>query len=176
MYGNQFEKEAKVRDAKLHIRGRADGVFTFSNERFVLEIKTIKEGGSYGFEKIHSKPLTDHIRQSQIYMAVLGIPFALVLYWCKNNSQLKEHALVYDEKIWDEIKEPIEIVVDAAFNKSDEHKTPEGYPVPASPGGNCRICDYEYLCPAKRDKNNDRRTSRTERKAASGRAGKPRGW
>lgn len=176
MYGDQFEKEAKVRNAKLHTRGRADGLFTFSNVRFVLEIKTIKEGGSYGFEKVHSKPLTDHIRQAQIYMAILGIPFALILYWCKNTSEMKEHALVYDEKIWDEIRGPIEIVVDAAFNRSEEHRTPEGYPVPAAPGGNCRICDYEYSCPAKKDKRNARKTSRTERKAAAGRAGKSRGW
>lgn len=140
MYGGQFKDEVFLRDEDLSIKSHADGLFTFSDHRFILEIKSIKEGGNYGFEKVQMKPMADNVRQAHFYMALSDAPFALLLYVCKNNSKWKEHAVAFDFKLWDRIvADVVKPVIETAYG--------DGEMVKASPGWGCRWCDYEYSCP-----------------------------
>lgn len=140
MYGSQFQDEVFLKDQELGIKSHTDGLFTFSDHRFILEIKSIKEGGNYGFEKVQMKPMADNVRQAHFYMAVADVPFALLFYICKNNSKWKEHPVVFDFKLWNRIVcDIVKPVIKAAYE--------DGEMVPASPGWGCRWCDYNYACP-----------------------------
>jgi hypothetical protein len=139
MYADQFKDEVWVHNEELHITGHTDGVFEFSNVRFALEMKSIKEGGNFGFEKVRAAPMEDHIRQCMIYMSALDCPFGLVLYFCKNNSQIKEHVVVWNDAIWQKLVSEALPVIEGAYNKGA---------VPAGKvGSHCRDCDYYNGCP-----------------------------
>jgi len=141
MYGDeQFQAEVPLLNDQLHVKSHADGLFTFSQCRFILEIKSIKEGGNYGFERVQLKPMKDNVRQAHFYMYVANVPFALLFYMCKNNSRWKEHPVVFDFNLWDKIvNETVKPVIGAAYGN--------GEMVESTPGWACRWCDYEYACP-----------------------------
>ena len=140
MYGDQFEYEVPLK--KGHVTSRTDGVFDFSDYRFILEMKSIKEGGNYGWEKVQIKPLKDNVRQSHFYMWLADIPFALIFYMGKNIGEFKEHAIQFNPLIWNEIETSIiKPVITAAYEG--------GAMVEAAPGWHCRWCDFAYNCPAK---------------------------
>jgi CRISPR/Cas system-associated exonuclease Cas4 (RecB family) len=134
MYKDQFESEVKLTDEKLHIKSSSDGLFKWSFARVVLEIKSINEAG---FEKVQNKPQVDHVRQSTCYMKLSNTPFAIVFYFCKNNSKYKEHILTYSEQEWATLEQEIQPVVDAAYN---------GGPMVQPKTGNCFYCPFTYNC------------------------------
>lgn len=141
MYEEQFTDEVKLVDEVLHIKSRTDGLFNFPVVRFVLEAKSIKEGGNYGWAKVQQKPQEDNVRQSHFYMKLSDSPFALIFYMNKNKGLLKEHAVVFDPELWSELEDEIVApVVNAAFN--------DGPAVQASPGYGCRWCDFNHCCKA----------------------------
>jgi hypothetical protein len=138
MFGDQFKDEVSLVDKELHISSHADGLFLFPSLGFILEIKTIKEGGNYGFEKIQSKPLESNLRQMMMYMKLANVPFGLLFYWCKNNSGKKEHAVVFDQEIWDDLEGVIRPVVDHAYNNGPE--------VVPKVGAHCKWCKFHHGC------------------------------
>jgi CRISPR/Cas system-associated exonuclease Cas4 (RecB family) len=164
MYGDQFEEEVWLKDERILINStHTDGRFLFSNVRFLLEIKTIKEGGNYGWAKVQDRPFPDNIRQVMTYMYLDDCPFGLILYFCKNNSKIKEHVVMWDDDVWDEVRnKTMQPVVDAI----EAGKTP----VP-SPGYDCRRCDYLHGCKAGKDHNSGRRNTR-RRAVATGNRGR----
>jgi len=151
MYGDQFRREVPLKDEKLHIRSHTDGIFDFSLVSFILEMKSIKEGGNYGWEKVQLKPFEDNVRQGMFYMYTANRPFGLVFYMNKNAGLFKEHAFMWDQALWDEMKERFMPVVDAAFN--------DGTKVEASPGWHCRDCDYYHGCKPGKDYKRHAKTS-----------------
>jgi len=138
MYGDQFNDEIPLKKPELLIKGTTDGMFTFPSTRFVLEIKSIKEGGNYGFSRVQAKPLEDNLRQAHIYMFCADVPFALLYYVCKNTGESKEHAVAFDEKIWEDILETIQPVVDSVKSKELQFDP--------KPGGACYRCDFLHGC------------------------------
>jgi len=141
MYGDQFQDEVKLVDESIHVKSRTDGIFDFDKVKFVLEMKSIKEGGNFGWEKVQAKPMEDNVRQAHFYMALSDSPFALIFYINKNAGLFKEHAVQFDPTLWQEIlEEVVDPVTGAAFR--------EGKMVPASPGYGCRWCDFNHRCPA----------------------------
>lgn len=142
MYGDQFEFEVPLKDKEKHIYSSTDGLFSFTYYRFVLEMKSIKEGGNYGWEKVQAKPMEDHVRQSHFYMKLADVPFSLIFYINKNAGEFKEHAIAFNQALWDEMEsEVVTPVIAAAYQK--------GPAVPASPGWGCRWCLYQHGCPEK---------------------------
>jgi hypothetical protein len=139
MYDVQFEAEKSLKNGELEISSHADGAFDFPRVRFTMEIKSIKEGGSFGWEKIQNKPFPDNIRQLTCYMATDDSPFGLILYFCKNTSELKEHVVEFDQKIWDSLQNKTILPVLQAAEKKKR-------PV-ATPGWHCKQCQYQHGCP-----------------------------
>jgi hypothetical protein len=54
------------------IRGHADGLLNLSGNRFLLELKSIKNvdrpNATYGYERLGTQPLDDHFMQAQLYL------------------------------------------------------------------------------------------------------------
>jgi hypothetical protein len=143
MYGDRFKDEVRIKNDDLHVVSNADGIFTFTKVRIILELKSIKEGGNYGWEKVQKKPMEDNVRQAYFYMYLTNVPFAIIFYMNKNAGKLKEHPVMFDFDVWDEIQtETIEPVVEAAFNGGEMVEGTAGY--------HCRNCDFNHSCPAAR--------------------------
>jgi len=143
MYGDQFQSEVSLKNDDGTICSHTDGIFSFTYYKFILEIKSIKEGGNYGWEKVQSKPQVDHVRQAHFYMKLSNTPYALVLYLNKNAGEFKEHAVYFNQSIWDDLQNNvIDPVVSAAYKK--------GPRVPAKPGWHCKWCAFQHGCPEKR--------------------------
>lgn len=142
MYGGQFQSEVQLKSKDGYIKSSADGLLTFTNYRFILEMKSIKEGGNYGWEKVQGKPMEDNVRQCHFYMKLADAPFALIFYMNKNSGEFKEHAVMFNQALWNEMeKEVVNPVIAAAY---------QGGPmVAATPGWHCRWCLYQNGCPEK---------------------------
>ena len=66
--------------------------------RVVHEYKTI---GADGYKKL-TKPKPEHQWQATIYSAVLDAPLVVFLYVNKNNSQMVDFVVPFNQKLWDE--------------------------------------------------------------------------
>ena len=143
MYDDQFEAEVPLVDHDLHIKSRTDGIFSFDNYRFILEMKSIKEGGNFGWETVQAKPMEDNVRQAHFYMKLADVPFALIFYLNKNAGEWKEHAVVFNQNIWDSIMDDVVTPVTQAAYRNGEM-------VKANPGWHCRWCAFAHSCPEKK--------------------------
>jgi hypothetical protein len=77
------------------ISGRVDAIIAIDDKNYVLELKSI---GSYGF-KLLNEPRREHVHQLQLYMHFLKIPRGILLYENKDNHQLKEFEIAFDEEL-----------------------------------------------------------------------------
>jgi len=150
MYGDQFQAEVPLKSEDGYIKSRTDGIFSFSHYGFILEAKSIKEGGNYGWETIQAKPMDDHVRQAHFYMWLADVPFAIIFYMNKNAGEFKEHAVMFNQKLWDEMMDNvIAPVVEAAYLGGGKEL------VPANPQWSCRWCAFSHSCPEKGGKEED---------------------
>lgn len=146
MFEDQFEKEVFLKHDPYLIKSNTDGVFDFVDYRMILELKSIKDGGNFGWDKVQDKPFDDNVRQSIFYMWLADIPLASIFYMGKNRGEYKEHVIVFDFNIWEEIE--TQVVQPTVASVAAKTK-PE-----ALPGWHCRQCDYNSGCePSRRHRN-----------------------
>ncbi len=81
------------------VSGRADAILCMDNENYVLDIKSIN---SMIFRNLAS-PKEENIYQIQLYMHFFGIKKGILLYVDKDQQELKEFFLNYDEKLCNEL-------------------------------------------------------------------------
>ena len=94
--GDRFEDEVRVELAEALVEGgAADGVIDGDEYRVVNEFKTM--GG--GYDKLTS-PKKEHILQASIYAKALDVPFISFLYFHKENSEMKEFVIPFDERAY----------------------------------------------------------------------------
>jgi CRISPR/Cas system-associated exonuclease Cas4 (RecB family) len=92
--------EIKIPDQEI-VSGRADAILclpteqTGVNENYVLDIKSIN---SMLFRKLE-QPKEENIYQVQLYMHFFGIKKGILLYVDKDQQNLKEFFLDYDEQL-----------------------------------------------------------------------------
>lgn len=101
--------EVAVEDIKLKISSRADGIIRLMEKRMLLEIKSIN---SRGFSAL-TKPLEHHIHQASFYAKRLGLQHVVILYYCKDTSEMKEFFFVPDEKSIKEAEDKIHDILKA---------------------------------------------------------------
>ena len=77
------------------VSGRADAILCVNNENYVLDIKSIN---SMLFRKLN-EPKEENVYQIQLYMHFFGIKKAILLYVDKDQQNLKEFFVDYDEKL-----------------------------------------------------------------------------
>lgn len=88
-------KNAKV----LKMAGHIDGLsreWPLRDSPLVWEFKTINKNG---FEKLRS-PHSGYVKQVHLYMLAVGAPAAIILYICKDNSQLNPFKIRFNESVW----------------------------------------------------------------------------
>jgi len=86
--------EIKIPDQEI-VSGRADAILCMNNENYVLDIKSIN---SMLFRKLE-QPKEENIYQVQLYMHFFGIKKGILLYVDKDQQNLKEFFLDYDENL-----------------------------------------------------------------------------
>jgi len=77
------------------VSGRADAILCINNENYVLDIKSIN---SMLFRKL-DQPKEENVYQVQLYMHFFGIKKGILLYVDKDQQNLKEFFLEYDEQL-----------------------------------------------------------------------------
>ena len=105
--------EVRVRHKELQISGSADGIVDIpmpdgTKKRGVLEIKTMS---LTAFFTEPEKPKREHLWQLNCYMMCLGIDRGVLLYYCKDNSQMRCHYVKADKVIQREIVEKLVYVL-----------------------------------------------------------------
>ena len=118
------------------VSGRADAIVNIDGKPNVVEIKSIS---SYGFQKLDN-PRREHLCQVQLYMHYFKIPTGILIYENKDNQDLKEFKVDYDEKIAKNLLEEFEILKHMIENNI----------LPPVPSGledwECNYCDYAEEC------------------------------
>ena len=144
MYGGLFEDEMYIGHKPHLISSHADGHFDFSKLTAILEIKTIKDSGAFGWEKVQTAPLQDNVRQLHFYMKYSDTPFGILFYAAKNTGKYKEWPIVFDQDLWDEMESGV-VLPSVASAKAK-------IPPKGSPGFmKCKQCGIKQTCP-ERDK------------------------
>jgi CRISPR/Cas system-associated exonuclease Cas4 (RecB family) len=77
------------------ISGRADAILCMNNENYVLDIKSIN---SMIFKRMQG-PKEENVYQIQLYMHYFNIKKGILLYVDKDQQELKEFFLDYDEAL-----------------------------------------------------------------------------
>jgi CRISPR/Cas system-associated exonuclease Cas4 (RecB family) len=118
------------------VSGRADAVVNIDGKPNVVEIKSIN---SYGFQKLEN-PKKEHLCQIQLYLHYFKIPNGILIYENKDNQDIKEFAVDYDEKIAKSLIEEFEILK----HMIDSNIVP---PIPLGlEKWECDYCDYAEEC------------------------------
>jgi CRISPR/Cas system-associated exonuclease Cas4 (RecB family) len=117
------------------IHGRADAIVNIDGELYVLEIKSVN---SMRFRKGEADP--DHIKQLQLYLYFFNIKKGILLYENKDNQEIKEFIIEYNE--------PLVKKLFADFNVLKDQV--EKSQVPEIPGDledwRCEYCSYLEAC------------------------------
>lgn len=133
------------------IRGHADALLTDYqirdvpnvgdvSVRLVHEYKTI---GSSGYKKL-TRPKPEHIWQATIYSAVLDAPFVVYPYTNKDNSQIADYVLPFNQRLWeDEITKKIEAVL--SYSRAGVDPPWEMTSAQLNPR-ECFECGYRNIC------------------------------
>lgn len=131
---------------RLHLGGSADGycerevMVRYQGKQYLLrlrilfEYKTVNESG---FSALRRKPDIGYVRQVHTYMASTDIPVTILLYYNKNNSNMRAFPTLFDYKLWTPIEERLERLVHLA----DECQLPE-----RNVGGSCSWCKFLEEC------------------------------
>jgi CRISPR-associated protein Cas4 len=118
------------------IHGRADAIVNINDEPWVVEIKSIN---SYGFQKLE-RPKKEHVCQIQLYLHYFKIKKGVLIYENKDNQDLREFEVEYDEKFAKALVEDFHILK----HMIDNNIIP---PVPNDmEEWECNYCDYSEEC------------------------------
>jgi len=120
------------------ISGRVDAIVAVDDQNYVLELKSI---GSYGF-KLLDEPRLEHVHQLQLYMHFFKIPQGILLYENKDNHQLKEFDISYD----DELAESIIAKLQQVMNDIRADEMPPKPNLTRDLEWRCRCCGFRASC------------------------------
>jgi len=150
--GGQLEFQDEVRvspklgglAALWNIRSSGDGVFTFLDSSGYPEVRIgleIKSASPDEFAKLKG-PQSDHLEQTNVYMAALDLPLMWVLYYNKGNSNITESyspwLFKFDANKWNY---DLEIRFARCTHMAQEGELPE-----RTEGMHCRWCSFASSC------------------------------
>jgi len=119
------------------ISGRADAILCIGNENYVLDIKSIN---SMLFRKL-IEPKQENIYQVQLYMHYFNIKKAILLYVDKDQQELKEFFLDYDEVLCKGLLDKFYVLKDQV-EKNVIPARLEDYPR----NWQCTYCAFKDVC------------------------------
>jgi len=119
------------------ISGRADAILCMNNENYVLDIKSIN---SSIFKNL-TQPKEENVYQLQLYLHYFNIKKGILLYIDKDQQDIKEFLLNYDEKLVQSLLKDFETLK----GKVDSNIIPQR--LPDYPGNwQCRYCRFKEIC------------------------------
>lgn len=128
-------REVAIMDVKEKILGHCDVVIEVEGVRYVVEIKTIN---LRGFASVAKQPQHAHKIQAHAYMKPLKADWAIILYYCKETSAVREHVIQFDPKFY---KQWVRDRIDGYFQKVRKNVLPEREESTA-----CSYCPFAGLC------------------------------
>ena len=131
-------REVSVIDHKRCIIGHADGILKIKGHRHLLEIKSCNLNT---YSKLR-QPKPEHEEQAMIYMKLLNLDSAFIVYFHKDTSQIKEFRIKLNESLWKNRVEPRILNFQENMRK---HKLPkrEGELPSKFP---CTYCEFSRIC------------------------------
>ena len=137
---SELEMEAGFWDEDLEMSGHCDLLGYFHDEvhgdvRFVGEIKSMKHNSFLKAQKAQ-KPFPYHLDQATAYCKEFWAPFAIFIYFDKDESDFLVFPVMFDENRWEEL---VKVLEDARELESltDVFR-------PAS--FKCKDCDFNRIC------------------------------
>ncbi|MDP2741695.1 MAG: Dna2/Cas4 domain-containing protein [bacterium] len=119
------------------ISGRADAILCINNENYVLDIKSMN---SMIFRNL-SQPKEENVCQIQLYMHYFNIKNGILLYIDKDQQNIKEFVVRYDENL-------VKSLLDGFYDlksKIDANNVPSrlaDYPK----NWQCNYCQFKDIC------------------------------
>jgi CRISPR/Cas system-associated exonuclease Cas4 (RecB family) len=119
------------------ISGRADAIVSDGKELYVLDIKSIN---SMGFKYL-SEPKKENISQIQLYLHYFKVPKGILLYVNKDNQELKEFIVNYDQAL------SLSLLSELSNVKINIDKNIVPSRIPGYPSDwQCRYCQFKQVC------------------------------
>ena len=119
------------------VSGRADAILCMDNENYVLDIKSIN---SMLFRKLEA-PKEENIYQVQLYMHFFGIKKGILLYVDKDQQNLKEFYLDYNEPLCKDLMDKFHTLKGQIETNIIPAKLPD-FPK----NWQCQYCTYKDIC------------------------------
>jgi len=119
------------------ISGRADAILCIGNENYVLDIKSIN---SMIFKRL-AEPKEENVYQVQLYMHYFGIKKAILLYVDKDQQELKEFFVDYNEALCKSLLDKFYTLKDKV-EKNILPERLEDYPR----NWQCNYCQFKDIC------------------------------
>lgn len=138
--GAQYEYSAFGGHFAGHMDGAATGVPGLPEGSWcVLEFKTANEKRQ---KKLHAdgvrKAKPEHYGQMQIYMGGMGLPNALYLSICKNDDDIYEEIVPFDQAEFDRLMERAKAIISSDQPPPRISNNPSWW--------QCKFCDYQTVC------------------------------
>jgi hypothetical protein len=144
----EYEELAVVSGPKYNFEGHCDAVVDVTGlpsatgnpdlDEFVVDFKSMRS--DYFDPPTEAKP--EHVIQVHIYMWLLELKCAVVLYENKNTQAVKEMVVPRNEKIIDAIKQQSKWLIQMLRHRRLPHR-PEGYKKSDFP---CMKCEFASIC------------------------------
>lgn len=152
-------EESRVEDKEMNIGGNCDGILDFSNfdydslnnvvntfdKRYlptgpiIIDMKTIKQDK---FDSL-TEPSIEYLYQLTTYIHIMGCEYGVLMYECKNDSQIKTFKIDRNDDLFNTIKERIR-----KMNEMYEYGVLPP-PMPEKKSSiNCYFCEAKDLCHA----------------------------
>lgn len=134
-------KEIQMLDEQAGISGHTDGVLEINGRKIVLEIKTCS---SKQFELIRMRnaPLQAHLDQVQIYMWLLGLAEAMIIYIEKDESLLAQFSVHKNESVARSFLKRVWTAKEGMLNRA----VPERELCESSKCARAKACSTRSLC------------------------------
>ena len=149
-WGSQYRAEVPINGREqplakeLMIEGHVDAeniltIDDIPNSPYIFEVGLVHEYktiNTNGFAKLHM-PKPEHQQQALVYSAILDRPVTVYLYLNKNDSNLADFPVPFDEQLWQPILAKIEQLKWFFSN----NKT-----APGTVTFDCKDCPYVFEC------------------------------
>lgn len=96
-HGGTFYKEVKLDPDAKKVSGTMDGGLIFNRWPYGLEIKSMRKAD---YVTLGAHPWDDHFDQLNIYMRLSGLKAGFILVECKDNQDVREYFVRFDEARW----------------------------------------------------------------------------
>ena len=119
------------------ISGRADAIFCIGSQNYVLDIKSMN---SMIFRKL-LEPKIENVYQIQLYLHFFDIKKGILLYIDKDQQEMKEFFVDYDEALCKSLLDKFYVLKDQV-EKNILPQRLEGYPR----DWQCNYCPFKSIC------------------------------